>query len=843
MKEIVLTIGLPGSGKSTYLRNYLALKPHIILCPDQIREEVTGNIEDQSQNGRVFDIFYDRLEQALKSDDPATQSIGLDATFLRKPYRTPIFDIIKDSGVECRITILQMDIPKNEAMHRMKKRTRQVPEHVLDSMIQKYTPLTDEEKERYNIRNVIKIGQNYTLFQEGFTAFVGDIQSCWPQLKQLLHHLGFYSENGEWYSAGACEEVIFLGDLTDRGPDSVSVLQTIMQMHAKGWARSVRGNHDDKLMRYLKGNPVRAAHGLELTIEHLSVLSDKERAKILDFLQTLPTTIHKTINGKKYVATHAWWQEWMLTKEDKSIKERNMYGVVGSETKGEPSRVLWWEHEEYLCKNHIVIFGHYATKVDLPNAKCIDLGACFGRQLAAFIPGVEEDTWIEVESDWDWNKMPKDGKETNVLTYRELFSHLKIDPKDIIWSIEQDPDLIKRRYTVEDNGETYELTVANAAKGLFAPDTSSYAQQLAKGIVYDKHAGEIVSVTLPKFYNYGEKEIINDTLHDFVKSGKYKFQFVEKLDGTQIARFVYKGKVFFNTRSVIISLNNPDLSMGEDDVYTDFYKLTVDAIHKSGKLQYLDPEYAADRTLIFELLHPLNNTIVPYGGSPKLSLLSYTLKNVEKGHWDHQYTVFEDMTEYDLPAVHTADGTLNDAANLLESIDGNEGISEGFVANVIDDNGKIYFRIKFKTPKFFEAMRLANHCTYDRVIEVCTAHDLNTEAEFVTYLKKDKDAFPEELLERYKLLFAGFAEYLELRNEYSKGIHDLFNNRIKPMQDSGASRKDIALMIKDYAFAGHIFAMLDNRPVDNERLNKDLECDPEITKVKLDSFKDFMATV
>jgi protein phosphatase len=808
----------------------LALKPHIILCPDQIREEVTGDINDQSQNGRVFDIFYDRLEVALK--DPTVDYIGLDATFLRKAYRSPVFEIIRDSGVEHEITVIHVDLTKEQAMDRMKKRVRQVPEHVIDSMIQKFTPITDEEKERYGITSIIKLDATSSLIQQGRTAFIGDVQSCWDQLKQLLYYLGFYCENGEWYNSGACKEIIHLGDLTDRGLDSVSVLKTIMQLTEKGWCRGIRGNHDDKLMRYLKGNPVRAAHGLELTIEHLSLLTTQEKAKILRYLESLPTYLKTEINGKKYVAVHAWWQDWMDGKEDKAIKERNMYGVIGSETCGEPNRVLWWEHDEYLSKDHIVVFGHYATKVDLPNAKGVDLGACFGRQLAAFIPGANEDTWIEVQSDWDWNTRTTNVISENVLTYKELFAKLKINPEEIVDEIEEDWQLIKRRYNITtDNGETFELTIANASKGLFTADTGSYAQQLAKGIVYNRHTKEIVSVTLPKFYNYGEKAVVNDTLRDFINSGKYQFQFVEKLDGTQIARFVYKNKVFWNTRSIIISEDNTGI-LSEDS--TDFFKYTLDAVKNFTKQNYLDPAVHSDKTLIFELLHPDNLTIVPYGGIPKLSLLAYSQKDPQ-GRWENMYTVNAQMTEFDLPAVYSSNGSVDEAAELLKSIEDKEGIAEGFVANIVDGNGKVYFRIKFKTPSFFEAMRLAHHCTYDRVVEVCTGHNLRTKDEFVAYLKKDKDAFPEELLEKYQTMFDDYKQYMDFRDAYAEGIKVYFEKFVSPMVSEGQSRKDIALAIKDFPFASHLFSMLDNKPVNEEVLNKYFKFDKEEVKPKLES--------
>ena len=50
---------------------------------------------------------------------------------------------------------------------------------------------------------------------------------------------------------------VFVGDLVDRGPDTPGVLRLVMGMVAAGTAFCVAGNHEDKLLRALRGKNVK----------------------------------------------------------------------------------------------------------------------------------------------------------------------------------------------------------------------------------------------------------------------------------------------------------------------------------------------------------------------------------------------------------------------------------------------------------------------------------------------------------------------------------------------------------------------------------------------------------
>lgn len=58
--------GLSGSGKSTIAAQIANENPNtIIVSSDAIREELTGNENDQSKNEDVFKIFHKRIREYL----------------------------------------------------------------------------------------------------------------------------------------------------------------------------------------------------------------------------------------------------------------------------------------------------------------------------------------------------------------------------------------------------------------------------------------------------------------------------------------------------------------------------------------------------------------------------------------------------------------------------------------------------------------------------------------------------------------------------------------------------------------------------------------------------------
>lgn len=66
MAKLAISVGTSGSGKSTFGNK---LENTTVICPDDIRKELTGDISDQSKNAEVWKIAYDRLRKSLENGE------------------------------------------------------------------------------------------------------------------------------------------------------------------------------------------------------------------------------------------------------------------------------------------------------------------------------------------------------------------------------------------------------------------------------------------------------------------------------------------------------------------------------------------------------------------------------------------------------------------------------------------------------------------------------------------------------------------------------------------------------------------------------------------------------
>ncbi|WP_267388031.1 metallophosphoesterase family protein [Sphingomonas sp. GC_Shp_3] len=79
---------------------------------------------------------------------------------------------------------------------------------------------------------------------------IGDIHGRRDLLDDVLRQI----EEQEAQSDGVPSEIIFLGDLIDRGPDSADVVERVVQLRASGRPVSVLlGNHEEIFLRILRG--------------------------------------------------------------------------------------------------------------------------------------------------------------------------------------------------------------------------------------------------------------------------------------------------------------------------------------------------------------------------------------------------------------------------------------------------------------------------------------------------------------------------------------------------------------------------------------------------------------
>jgi predicted kinase len=116
--KIVITVGLPGSGKSTYLRH----RGVNAISSDEIRRLITDDPADQSQHARVFATVRHLIRQRLAAGRSVTY---VDATNLMLWERKPYIQMARRYG--CRIEALFFDVPVDVCIVRNSLRERMVP--------------------------------------------------------------------------------------------------------------------------------------------------------------------------------------------------------------------------------------------------------------------------------------------------------------------------------------------------------------------------------------------------------------------------------------------------------------------------------------------------------------------------------------------------------------------------------------------------------------------------------------------------------------------------------------------------------------------------------------------
>jgi protein phosphatase len=143
MNTLYLTIGAPGSGKSTYSKNFIKDKDIEYLSSDELRAQLGKDESDQTVTGQVFDHIKKKVVEYLEMGD----SVLIDATNINKKDRKYYIDTAKRNnatviGLVCHAT-------KDELIERNIKRGesggRNVPVWVIEKMLNKYEPPTTEE--------------------------------------------------------------------------------------------------------------------------------------------------------------------------------------------------------------------------------------------------------------------------------------------------------------------------------------------------------------------------------------------------------------------------------------------------------------------------------------------------------------------------------------------------------------------------------------------------------------------------------------------------------------------------------------------------------------------------
>ncbi|MDR2128887.1 MAG: symmetrical bis(5'-nucleosyl)-tetraphosphatase [Burkholderiaceae bacterium] len=269
---------------------------------------------------------------------------------------------------------------------------------------------------------------------------IGDVQGCRAAFDRLLAEIDFSPSR---------DRLIVLGDLVNRGPDSLGMLRRLMALgHA---AQTLLGNHDLHLLGVAAG--VRRA-GRSDTLQ--DILAAPDRAALLDWLRQRPMALRQRGVLMVHAGVLPQWsaaQTLALAAEVESVLRAardindfllEMYGdlpnqwhdglrgtarlrvIVNAltrlrlctadgrmdfERKGDPGGLdgraaaaaglmPWFDVPGRKTARGVVAFGHWSTlgKTDRPNLLALDTGCVWGGCLSAVRLGrsAREREWFQV---------------------------------------------------------------------------------------------------------------------------------------------------------------------------------------------------------------------------------------------------------------------------------------------------------------------------------------------------------------------------------------------------------------------------------------------------------------
>lgn len=235
---------------------------------------------------------------------------------------------------------------------------------------------------------------------------ISDIHGCYEEYMKLLENIGF-SDNDKLY---------ILGDAMDRGPESIKVIEDIMQRKNVVF---ILGNHEYMMLVVMNKLAVEVTeenfeshlsvddllnyqdwinNGGELTSKQFLKLTYIQQQRILEFIKN--ALLYEVIEEKgiEYVLVHAGISDF---KEEKSLLEYDFEDFIYE--RADYSKQYFKTEKKILVTGHtptMLIREDKAAKVFIGNNHiAIDCGVVFGGNLAAYCIETGEATYVKSKNE------------------------------------------------------------------------------------------------------------------------------------------------------------------------------------------------------------------------------------------------------------------------------------------------------------------------------------------------------------------------------------------------------------------------------------------------------------
>ena len=549
--SLVLLSGAPGAGKSTACQH---LPSELVLSSDALRQTFFGTaktlVDGQVANRPLATddrLIFSTLENVVRARLKAGLTTVVDATLISDKERKPFATIAEELGVPVQVVIFNP--PVEQVQRQNQQRHCRVPEQVVAKFCDRIQPnshwpfiLTEGKPTTLSI-DIPTIPDTAKL------DVIGDVHGLADTLQSMLYKLGYDSALNHPSGRQLC----FLGDLVDRGPQSLDVLDLVMKAVAKGHY-CVRGNHDNNLARGLRGNNIKSK-STRGTLHKALQRDNAYQTKVRDFIQSLPSFYRY----RHYVLCHGdieWFDPLLQPGHER------VYGRSRRHENHDTDGVF--RHTSDLT----VVRGHIPLTSDGERTYSLETGAGFGGPLTAM--RLPEHETLNIPCEFDYSQCsPSFAKLMEPLVSKKLVKQVN-------------------------NGL---LTLFKySSKAFFTPSAwDDYPElKLARGVVVGLD-GNPVSQPFPRTFNYLERDTTLPPDTNVIA--------VEKLNGFLVSTFLHP----YDRNQVVVTCSG-----SFQGTYVDYANSLLFRNGLYGRVLSWLQEHK-DTTLLWEAIHPEDPHIIQYG--------------------------------------------------------------------------------------------------------------------------------------------------------------------------------------------------------------------------------------
>lgn len=715
-KELIVLVGPQGSGKSTLYNEEFS--DYFLISQDLQGKNEHFELFLEALNLGVEKILVDRINHTR------TQRIKYLYKAKKYGYKTKIIVLNQPFDICLKRALLRKNHPT------LPSDTRRI-DKALQMYFREYEPPVGSEA------NIIEKRTNFDpyildLDSSSYEKFIiiGDIHGCYQELMLLLEKVNYNIKDEK-------TALVFVGDLIDKGPEPKKVFDYVIENKN---AYFVMGNHEFKLLRYLRGNNVSINHGLDKTIEDFNLFDiSKEHSKAMRYtLESVPFLIKLPNNSYVLHAGINPFKPILSQKREHLLYMRTFNPTTGKiSEKGDP---FWFE--EYSKQNSKIYFGHHFHEqtVVRENVFALDGYCVYGGELRACILSKN----LELKSN--------EIKTLDNIYKQEFVSQHALDTYyvsqyqfDKESPIQHFDKLVEKGYIKKDENE--ELILYNYTDKTTFEKNWNYLTKQARGLIFDKKNGNVVARPFEKFFNIGE----NDSTQKHNLPLHLNYKVFEKIDGSLGILYFFNNKWRISTRGKLISEQS---------------KKAEEILNKKIKIENLDKSL----TYLIEIIYPENKLIIDYSNNESLVLLGAIETLSSKELYYEKLLELAKCAGFDLPKEYN---NLKLDTILSNNIDFEDNI-EGFVIR-FDNN----FRVKYKVDKYLEIARIKSHFSKKALFKSMKSGKVPTE--YLEHIPEEfiiqASSYVKELEQKYKEI------EIEIGEEFS--------------QFSNLSSKDLGLLINE----------------------------------------------